>query len=103
MTPPIVAAVRCFVDDEVRPVAAALEHADAYPHALVARMRALGLFGALVPAEHGGLGLDVTTYARVIEELCRGWMSLAGVLNRDRKSTRLNSSHIQKSRMPSSA
>ena len=48
--PPIVAAVRRFVDDEVRPVAAALEHADAYPHALVARMRALGLFGALVPA-----------------------------------------------------
>ena len=81
MTPPIVAAVRRFVDDEVRPVAAALEHADAYPHALVARMRALGLFGALVPAEYGGLGLDVTTYARIIEELCRGWMSLAGVVN----------------------
>ncbi|HET7341701.1 MAG TPA: acyl-CoA dehydrogenase family protein, partial [Methylomirabilota bacterium] len=77
----IVAAVRRFVDDEVRPTAAALEHADAYPHALVARLRELGLFGALVPREHGGLGLDVTTYARVIEELCRGWMSLAGVIN----------------------
>ena len=77
----IVAAVRRFVDDEVRPVAAALEHEDRYPHALVARLRALGLFGALVPREHGGLGLDVTTYARVIEELCRGWMSLAGVIN----------------------
>src|SRR5688500_16378140 len=74
-------AVRDFVEDEVRPAASALEHADAYPHALVARMRALGLFGALVPAEYGGLGLDVTTYARVIEEICRGWMSLAGVLN----------------------
>src|SRR5206468_17250 len=58
-----------------------LEHADTYPHALVDRMRALGLFGALVPREYGGLGLDVTTYARVIEELCRGWMSLAGVIN----------------------
>ena len=81
MLPPIVAAVRCFVDEEVRPVAAALEHADAYPHALVDRMRLLGLFGALVPADYGGLGLDVTTYARVIEELCRGWMSLAGVIN----------------------
>src|SRR5438067_6693009 len=81
MVAPIVTAVRRFVDEEVRPVAAALEHADAYPHALVARMRALGLFGALVPAEYGGLGLDVSTYARVIEELCRGWMSLAGVLN----------------------
>jgi alkylation response protein AidB-like acyl-CoA dehydrogenase len=81
MDPAIVGAVRRFVDDEVRPVAAALEHADAYPHALVARMRELGLFGALVPAAYGGLGLDVATYARVVEELCRGWMSLAGVIN----------------------
>ena len=77
----VVAAVREFVNVEVRPVAPALEHADAYPHALVGRMRELGLFGALVPAAFGGLGLDVATYARVIEELCRGWMSLAGVIN----------------------
>src|SRR5437762_13818814 len=81
MDHPMVVAVRRFVADEVRPVAAALEHADAYPHALVARMRELGLFGALVPEPFGGLGLDVTTYARVIEELCRGWMSLAGLIN----------------------
>jgi alkylation response protein AidB-like acyl-CoA dehydrogenase len=81
MAPPIVAAVRRFVEDEVRPVAAALEHADEYPHALVARLRALGLFGALIPADYGGLALDVGTYARIIEELCRGWMSLAGVIN----------------------
>src|SRR6267378_7916778 len=79
--PSVVAAVRRFVEQEVRQVAPALEHADAYPHALVARMRALGLFGALVPREYGGLGLDVTTYARVIEEICRGFMSLAGVIN----------------------
>src|SRR5687768_13276673 len=77
----MVTAVRAFVDTEVRPVAAELEHADAYPHALVARMRDLGLFGALVPQEYGGLGLDVTTYARLVEELCRGFMSLAGVVN----------------------
>jgi alkylation response protein AidB-like acyl-CoA dehydrogenase len=76
-----VAAVRRFVDKEVIPAASAFEHADAYPHELVARMRELGLFGALVPAEYGGLGLDVQTYARVIEEICRGFMSLAGVIN----------------------
>jgi len=81
MDHPVVSAVREFVDGEVRPAAAALEHEDAYPHDLVARMRELGLFGALVPAAYGGLGLDVRTYARVIEELCRGWMSLAGVIN----------------------
>ena len=78
---PIVDAVREFVAREVEPAAAALEHADRYPHDLVARMRELGLFGALVPREHSGLGLDVTTYAQVIEEICRGFMSLAGVLN----------------------
>src|SRR5215467_10689331 len=78
---PIVASVRQFVDKEVVPAASALEHADAYPHDLVARMRDMGLFGALVPQAYGGLGLDVTTYARVIEEICRGFMSLAGVIN----------------------
>lgn len=77
----LVATVRELVDTEVMPVAIQLEHADRYPHALVGRMRELGLFGALVPAAYGGLGLDVTTYARIIEELCRGWMSLAGVIN----------------------
>jgi len=78
---PLVAAVRTFVETEVVPAASDLSTADRYPHALVARMRGLGLFGALVPAAYGGLGLDVTTYARIVEELCRGWMSLAGVIN----------------------
>ena len=77
----VIAAVRQFVEKEVLPVASAIEHADAYPHELVARMRELGLFGALVPADYGGLGLDVRSYARVIEEICRGFMSLAGVIN----------------------
>jgi alkylation response protein AidB-like acyl-CoA dehydrogenase len=81
VAPLIVAAVREFVDREVRSQAPPLEHADAYPHAMVGRMAALGLFGALVPRDFGGLGLEVTTYARIIEELCRGWMSLAGVIN----------------------
>jgi alkylation response protein AidB-like acyl-CoA dehydrogenase len=77
----IVTVVRQFVEKEVRPVASGLEHADRYPHELVERLRELGLFGCLVPEAYGGLGLDSTTYARVIEELCRGWMSLAGVIN----------------------
>jgi len=59
VTPPIVAAVREFVEREVRPLAPALEHADTYPHEMVARMKALGLFGALVPKDFGGLGIDV--------------------------------------------
>src|SRR3990170_2173051 len=75
---PIVAVVRRFVEKEVRPVAATLEHADRYPHDLVTRMKELGLFGSLIPREYGGLGLDCTTYAMVIEELCPGGMALAG-------------------------
>ena len=79
--PAIVAAVREFVERDVMAAAPGLEHADRYPHELVDRMKRLGLFGALVPTDYGGLGLDVTTYARIIEELCRGFMSLAGVIN----------------------
>ncbi|MDB4968451.1 MAG: acyl-CoA dehydrogenase [Myxococcales bacterium] len=76
----LIETVRRFVDREVRPTARALEHADQYPHALVERMAELGLFGMGVPAEFDGLGLDYETYARIFEELSRGWMSLAGVL-----------------------
>ena len=81
MRDPLIDAVRAFVDEEVNPVALSLEHADEYPHRLVARMRELGLFGCLVPRAYGGLGLSVRVYAGIIEELCRGWMSLAGVIN----------------------
>jgi butyryl-CoA dehydrogenase len=77
----IVAAVTRFVDRDVIPHVAEFELADRYPEAMVEQLKAFGLFGATVPEEHGGLGLDVSTYARVIEELSRGWMSLAGVIN----------------------
>jgi butyryl-CoA dehydrogenase len=77
----LVATVRAFVVKDVLPVASDLEHADEYPTDLVEQMRALGLFGATIPVEHGGLGLDVATYARIVEELAAGWMSLTGILN----------------------
>jgi butyryl-CoA dehydrogenase len=77
----LVDAVRAFVRKEVLPVASDLEHADTYPTDLVAHMAAMGLFGSTIPEEHGGLGLDITTYARIVEELAAGWMSLTGVLN----------------------
>lgn len=77
----IIQAVRAFVDKEVIPVANELEHANEYPQALVDQMKELGLFGATIPEEYGGLGLTVSTYAGIVEELCRGWMSLSGILN----------------------
>lgn len=77
----VIEAVRRFVERDVMPVATELEHRDEYPQALVDKMKGLGLFGATIPAAHGGLGLSFSTYARVMEELSRGWMSLAGVIN----------------------
>lgn len=77
----VVEAVRRFVDREVIPVATELEHNDEYPHALVAQMKQLGLFGATIPQAFGGLGLSFVSYARIMSELSRGWMSLAGVIN----------------------
>jgi alkylation response protein AidB-like acyl-CoA dehydrogenase len=77
----LVATVRRWVEREVTPIASALEHADEYPHGLVAQMQAMGLFGVTIPEEYGGLGLDLLTYVGVIEEIAYGWMSVTGILN----------------------
>ncbi|MGH8983643.1 MAG: acyl-CoA dehydrogenase family protein [Acidimicrobiia bacterium] len=77
----LVSTVRRFVEREVLPVALELEHADEYPAEIVDGMRELGLFGVTIPEEYGGLGLDLSTYTGVIEELAAGWMSLSGILN----------------------
>ncbi|MBL8169999.1 MAG: acyl-CoA dehydrogenase family protein [Acidobacteria bacterium] len=74
----IVASVREFVARHVLPVASELEHRNEYPHEIVTHMRELGLFGCNVPESYGGLGLSYTTFALIIEELSRGWMSLVG-------------------------
>jgi alkylation response protein AidB-like acyl-CoA dehydrogenase len=76
----MVRSVREFVEREIIPVASKLEHANEYPHAIVEGMKHLGLFGANVPEEYGGLELSYTTYAMIVEELARGWMSVVGPL-----------------------
>jgi len=77
----MVETVTRWVDREVVPHVAEYELADRYPEPMVEGLKEFGLFGATVPEAYGGLGLDVSTYARVVEELSRGWMSLAGVIN----------------------
>jgi alkylation response protein AidB-like acyl-CoA dehydrogenase len=77
----MLAAVREFVDAEVLPVAGDLDHADAYPDQLVERLRQLGVFGLTIGEEYGGLGESLLSYALVVEELSRGWMSLSGIIN----------------------
>jgi alkylation response protein AidB-like acyl-CoA dehydrogenase len=77
----IIDTVRRWVARDVIPVASDLEHADAYPDALVEQMKQLGLFGVTIPEEYGGLGLDLLTYVGIVEELSYGWMSLSGIIN----------------------
>ena len=73
-------AIRAFVDKEVIPVARDMEHSGEYPTAIVEHMKEMGLFGMTIPEEFGGLGVDMTTFSIVFEELSRGWMGVAGIL-----------------------
>ncbi|MFI6301825.1 acyl-CoA dehydrogenase family protein [Amycolatopsis thailandensis] len=77
----ILATVRQFVDKEVIPRAQELEHSDTYPADIVDGMKEMGLFGLTIPEEYGGLGESLLTYALVVEEIARGWMSVSGVIN----------------------
>jgi alkylation response protein AidB-like acyl-CoA dehydrogenase len=77
----ILKAVRQFVEKEILPVATELEHADEYPTAIVEGLKELGLFGLMIPEEHGGLGESLLTYALAVEEIARGWMSVSGIIN----------------------
>jgi alkylation response protein AidB-like acyl-CoA dehydrogenase len=77
----ILATVKSFVDKEILPHATALEHQDAYPTDIVEGMKEMGLFGLTIPEEFGGLGESLLTYALVVEQLARGWMSVSGVIN----------------------
>ncbi len=73
--------VRQFVDEQVLPIAEEHDHEDKFPDAVVEQMRELGLFGVTIPEEYGGMGLDLTTYAMIVEELSRGWISVSGIVN----------------------
>ncbi len=73
--------IRRFVEEDGTPVASAFERPDQYPVDIVNRMAELGLCGMLIPEECGGLGQDSMSYAIVVEELRRGWMRPAGVIN----------------------
>ncbi len=77
----ILDAIDKFLDRDVRPHVMALEHADEYPIDMVEGMKALGLFGAIIPEEYGGLGLPTTTYAKIVERVSEVWMSLSGIFN----------------------
>jgi len=77
----ILDAISKWLEREVRPRAHALEHDDVYPQEMVEQMKALGLFGATIPAQYGGLGLPASTYAKIVALISEVWMSLTGIFN----------------------
>ncbi|HEX8767086.1 MAG TPA: acyl-CoA dehydrogenase family protein [Jatrophihabitans sp.] len=77
----ILSTVREFVDKEILPHVHDLEQADEYPEQIVAGMAEMGLFGLTISEEYGGLGESLLTYALVVEQIARGWMSISGVIN----------------------
>jgi len=77
----ILDSVAKFLERDVRPHVRRLEHDDVYPTEIVERMKALGLFGATIPEEYGGLGLPAATYAKIVERVAAVWMSVSGIFN----------------------
>ncbi len=70
-----------FIKHDVLPVAHALEYGDTYPTAIVEKMKELGLFGAIIDPEYGGVGLSVKASAKIMEKISEAGMSVSGVLN----------------------
>jgi alkylation response protein AidB-like acyl-CoA dehydrogenase len=73
--------VHQFVDEQIIPNAEHYDHEDSFPEPIVEQMKELGLFGVTIPEEYGGMGLDLTTYSMIVEELSRGWISISGIVN----------------------
>ena len=74
-------AIERWVEKEVRPIARKFDQADEYPADLVEQMKELGLFGATIGQDWGGLGLSASTYARLVARISQAWMAPTGIFN----------------------
>ena len=70
-----------WVDRELKPIVKEYDHADRYPTHIVEQMKELGLFGATIGAEYGGLGLPARTYALIVMRIAAMWMAVTGIFN----------------------
>ena len=77
----ILDAVDQFLERDVRPYVRALEAADEYPQEIADKMAELGLFGATISEDYGGLGLSAATYSKIVERVASVWMSVSGIFN----------------------
>ena len=74
-------AIARWVDKEVRPVVMKHDHDDIWPAELVAQMAEMGLFGATIGKQYGGLGLPAVTYAKIVAHISNYWMAITGIFN----------------------
>ena len=74
-------AIQRWLEKEVRPQVMRLEHDDIYPREMVESMKTMGLFGAVLDPQWGGLGLSASTYAKIVMQISTVWMSLTGIFN----------------------
>ncbi len=70
-----------WVENDVRPIAKEHDQQDKYPHALAEQMKELGLFGATIGQEFGGLGLPASIYAKIVMKVASAWMAPSGIFN----------------------
>ena len=74
-------AIQKWVDKEVRPVVQKYDHADEWPKEIVEQMVEMGLFGATISQQYGGLGLSAVTYAKIVALISSHWMAITGIFN----------------------
>lgn len=77
----IIDSIERWAERELKPIAKKFDHADEYPQEIVEQMKELGLFGATILPEYGGLGLSASTYARVVMSIASIWMAPVGIFN----------------------
>ena len=82
-----------FVREHIKPVAREWEQEGRYPTEIVDQMKKMGLFGIAVPAEYGGLDLDMVSFSLVFEEISKGWMGVAGTIGSHSLACRMIASH----------
>lgn len=74
-------AIDRWIEKSVVPVVKKYDHADEWPAEIVEQMKDLGLFGATISTEYGGLGLSASTYAKIVMRISSYWMSITGIFN----------------------
>ena len=78
---PLLEAIDRWIERDLKPIVKEYDHADRYPEHIVEQMKELGLFGATVSQEYGGLGLPAATYAKLVMRISAVWMSITGIFN----------------------